>query len=177
MKPSEGSIQIDGSRIEAMSENELSLFRRNRIGFIFQSYELISHLTVQENVELPLVFQGIPSRHRQERALTILEQVGIAHKAEQFPSELSGGQQQRVSIARALVSTPSIVFADEPTGNLDTQTEAEILQLLIALNQSLGTTFMLVTHEREVARIAGRILQLKDGMLLSEEERLRGELA
>lgn len=175
MKPTEGSIRIDGRAIEAMNENELALFRRSRIGFVFQSYELIPHLTVRENVELPLVFQRIVDRERKERALHLLSQVGISDKSELFPADLSGGQQQRVSIARALVTNPSIVFADEPTGNLDTQTEEEIIQLLIHLNETLGTTFMIVTHEQEVARHAERILQLKDGLLMTSQD--RGERA
>lgn len=170
MKPTEGSILIDGQSIERMSENQLALFRRSHIGFIFQSYELIPHLTVRENVELPLVFQGLSNKERHQRALALLAQVGIETKSEMFPSDLSGGQQQRVSIARALITEPAIVFADEPTGNLDTQTEAEIIQLLISLNQKLGTTFMIVTHEQEVARHTERILRLKDGRLLGSEE-------
>ncbi len=169
MKPSEGSIRICGQPIERMSENELAVFRRSRIGFIFQSYELIPHLTVRENVELPLVFQGVKEKERRERALLLLEQVGIGEKADMFTSDLSGGQQQRVSIARALITHPSIVFADEPTGNLDTQTEAEILRLLLELNETLGITFMIVTHEQEVARRTQRILRLKDGKLVGEE--------
>jgi putative ABC transport system ATP-binding protein len=170
MKPTEGSIRICGQPIERMSENQLALFRRSRIGFIFQSYELIPHLTVRENVELPLVFQGTKDKERKERAMRLLTQVGIGQKAEMFPPDLSGGQQQRVSIARALITEPSLVFADEPTGNLDTQTEAEILQLLLQLNQTLGITFMIVTHEQEVARKTQRILRLKDGKLVREEQ-------
>jgi putative ABC transport system ATP-binding protein len=170
MKPTEGSIRICGQPIERMSENQLALFRRSRIGFIFQSYELIPHLTVRENVELPLVFQGTKDKERKERAMRLLTQVGIGQKADMFPPDLSGGQQQRVSIARALITEPSLVFADEPTGNLDTQTEAEILQLLLQLNQTLGITFMIVTHEQEVARKTQRILRLKDGKLVREEQ-------
>lgn len=168
MKPSEGSILIDGHPIERMSENELAVFRRTHIGFIFQSYELIPHLTVRENVELPLVFQGTSDKERRRRAEELLHQTGIGDKGGLFPSQLSGGQQQRVSIARSLITRPAVVFADEPTGNLDTKTEAEIIDLLIHLNETLHMTFMIVTHEPEVARRTQRILQLKDGMLMQE---------
>jgi len=169
MKPTEGSIRIEGQAIEKMSENELALFRRSRIGFIFQSFELIPHLTARENVELPLVFQRVPARERKERALEMLAHVGLEGKAEMFPSDLSGGQQQRVSIARALVTNPSIVFADEPTGNLDSQTEAEIIRLLVGLNRTFDTTFVVVTHEREVAVNMQRVLRLRDGKLIDGE--------
>lgn len=166
MKPTSGSIRIAGEPIEKMSENRLAEFRRSHIGFIFQSYELIPHLTVRENVELPLVFQGLPGKQRAALALELLRQVGIGDKAELFPSQLSGGQQQRVSIARSLITKPAIVFADEPTGNLDTKTEKEIIDLLIDLNQQSGITFVIVTHEHEVAARTQRILQLRDGYML-----------
>jgi len=170
MKPTEGSILIAGKAIEKMSENELAVFRRNHIGFIFQSYELIPHLTVRENVELPLVFQGVKKKTRREKAMTLLTRVGLAEKAELFPSQLSGGQQQRVSIARSLITEPAVVFADEPTGNLDTKTEAEILDLLLELNRNLNITFVIVTHELEVARRAQRVIRLRDGRLEEETD-------
>ncbi|MFC5451737.1 ABC transporter ATP-binding protein [Paenibacillus aestuarii] len=168
MKPTQGHILIAGQAIEQMNENRLAEFRRSHIGFIFQSYELIPHLTVRENVELPLVFQSTGSRERKERALALLAQVGIGDKAELFPSQLSGGQQQRVSIARSLITKPAIVFADEPTGNLDTKTEKEIIDLLIDLNQNSGITFVIVTHEHEVACRTQRILHLRDGYLIED---------
>ncbi|TDF95841.1 ABC transporter ATP-binding protein [Paenibacillus piri] len=168
MKPSEGSIVINNRPIEKMSENELAEFRRTHIGFIFQSYELIPHLTVRENVELPLVFQGVKAKLRKEKALSLLNKVGIGEKSELFPSQLSGGQQQRVSIARSLVTEPAIVFADEPTGNLDTTTEKEIIDLLIELNETLFITFVIVTHELEVARRTRRVIQLRDGFLVED---------
>jgi putative ABC transport system ATP-binding protein len=169
MKPTQGSILINGHAIEKMSENKLAEFRRTQIGFIFQSYELIPHLTVRENVELPLIFQGAKAKSRKERALALLTQVGIGDKGEMFPSQLSGGQQQRVSIARSLVTSPAIVFADEPTGNLDTKTEKEIIDLLIELNHTLSITFVIVTHELEVARRTQRVIQLRDGFLIENE--------
>ena len=168
MKPTRGSILIAGQAIEQMNENRLAEFRRTNIGFIFQSYELIPHLTVRENVELPLVFQSKSSKERKERAMALLQQVGIGDKSELFPAQLSGGQQQRVSIARSLITKPAIVFADEPTGNLDTKTEKEIIDLLIDLNQNSGITFVIVTHEHEVACRTQRILQLRDGYLLED---------
>lgn len=168
MKPTAGRILIGGKAIERMSENELAEFRRSQIGFIFQSYELISHLTVRENVELPLVFQGVRRKIRREKAATLLTKVGLGEKMELFPAQLSGGQQQRVSIARSLVTEPAIVFADEPTGNLDTKTEKEIIDLLTELNRTLGTTFVIVTHEIEVAKRAQRVIQLRDGRLVED---------
>lgn len=168
MKPTEGSILISGHKIEKMSENQLAEFRRTHIGFIFQSYELIPHLTVRENVELPLVFQGTKAKIRKDKAMALLTRVGLGEKTEMLPSQLSGGQQQRVSIARSLITEPAIVFADEPTGNLDTKTEKEIIDLLIELNESLKITFVIVTHEIEVARRTQRVIQLRDGYLVEE---------
>ncbi|MFE6799341.1 ABC transporter ATP-binding protein [Paenibacillus chitinolyticus] len=175
MKPTEGSILIDGQPIERMSENKLAEFRRHHIGFIFQSYELISHLTVRENVELPLVFQSVKPGERRERAMSLLTQVGLAEKTELFPSQLSGGQQQRVSIARSLITRPPVVFADEPTGNLDTKTEKEIIDLLLELNRTLQLTFIIVTHESEVAARTQRVIQLKDGRLAEDSDYLHGD--
>jgi putative ABC transport system ATP-binding protein len=170
MKPKEGDVRIAKQSIVRMSENQLALFRRKHIGFIFQSYELIPHLTVRENVELPLQFQSIKTRERKDRAMALLERVGLSAKGEMFPSQLSGGQQQRVSIARSLITEPKVVFADEPTGNLDTKTEKEIIDLLIDLNHKMGITFIIVTHEHEVARRTQRIIHLRDGYLVEQEE-------
>ncbi|UHA72646.1 ABC transporter ATP-binding protein [Paenibacillus sp. 481] len=168
MKPTEGSIYIADHNIVKMNENQLAEFRRTHIGFIFQAYELIANLTVRENVELPLVFQGTKPSERKKKALKLLEQVGIPDKAELFPSQLSGGQQQRVSIARSLITEPSVIFADEPTGNLDTRTEEEIIAILKNLNSSVSTTFIIVTHEREVADQTQRIITLRDGSLVED---------
>lgn len=168
MKPTQGSIRINGRAIEKMNENQLAEFRRTNIGFIFQAYELIPQLTVRENVELPLVFQGIRAKERRAKATELLERVGLGSKMEMYPSQLSGGQQQRVSIARSLITRPAIVFADEPTGNLDTKTEKEIIDLLIELNETLSITFVIVTHELEVARRTKRVIQLRDGELVEE---------
>lgn len=170
MKPTEGRIFIADHNIALMNENKLAEFRRTHIGFIFQAYELIANLTVRENVELPLVFQSVHPSIRKKKALALLEQVGIPDKAEMFPSQLSGGQQQRVSIARSLITEPSIIFADEPTGNLDTKTEEEIIAILKRLNESMKTTFIIVTHEREVAVHTQHIITLRDGYLVTEQE-------
>jgi ABC-type lipoprotein export system ATPase subunit len=167
MKPTEGEIYIAGQSIVKMNESKLAEFRRSHIGFIFQAYELIANLTVRENVELPLVFQSVQPSIRKQKALSLLEQVGIPDKAELFPSQLSGGQQQRVSIARSLITEPSVIFADEPTGNLDTKTEEEIIAILKRLNDSMKTTFIIVTHEKEVAEHTRRIITLRDGRLIS----------
>ncbi len=168
MKPTEGHIYIADHDIVQMGENKLAEFRRKHIGFIFQAYELITSLTVRENVELPLVFQSVSPAVRKEKALALLEQVGIPDKADLFPSQLSGGQQQRVSIARSLITEPSVIFADEPTGNLDSKTEEEIIAILLKLNQTMKTTFIVVTHEHEVAEQMQRTFSLRDGYLIHD---------
>lgn len=168
MKPSEGHIFIAQQDIVKMNENKLSEFRRKHIGFIFQAYELIASMTVRENVELPLVFQAVPPSVRKQKALALLEGVGIPDKADLFPSQLSGGQQQRVSIARSLITEPSVIFADEPTGNLDSKTEAEIISILLDLNKKMKTTFIVVTHELKVAEQMQRIFTLQDGFMITE---------
>lgn len=165
MKPTEGEIYIADHNIVKMNENKLAEFRRRHIGFIFQAYELLPNLTVRENIEMPLVFHSTRPSVRKQKALQLLEQVGIPDKAELFPSQLSGGQQQRVSIARSLITEPSVIFADEPTGNLDTKTEEEILMILKRLNKTMNTTFIIVTHEREVAQQTQKIITLRDGQL------------
>jgi len=165
MKPTEGEIYIADHSIVKMNENKLAEFRRRHIGFIFQAYELLPNLTVRENIEMPLVFHSTRPSVRKQKALQLLEQVGIPDKAELFPSQLSGGQQQRVSIARSLITEPSVIFADEPTGNLDTKTEEEILTILKRLNKTMNTTFIIVTHEREVAQQTQKIITLRDGQL------------
>ncbi|OAB38256.1 ABC transporter ATP-binding protein [Paenibacillus macquariensis subsp. defensor] len=174
MKPMEGDIYIADHSIVKMSENKLSEFRRKHIGFIFQAYELITSLTVRENVELPLVFQSVSPSIRKQKSLSLLEKVGILDKADLFPSQLSGGQQQRVSIARSLITEPSVIFADEPTGNLDSKTEEEIIGILLELNKTMNTTFIIVTHETDVAEQMQRIFALRDGYLVSEKGSLVG---
>ena len=168
-KPTSGEIVILDKHIENMSESARIRFRRQYIGFVFQSYNLMPQYTAVENVELPLMLRGIGKRERLKQALAVMEQVGIVSHAEHKPSELSGGQQQRVGIARALITKPPIVFADELTGNLDTKTSAEIMDLLTGLFRSSGTTFMLVSHDPDMSQYTDRTIHLLDGKIISEE--------
>ena len=169
-KPTSGEIVILDKHIENMSESARIRFRRQYIGFVFQSYNLMPQYTAVENVELPLMLRGIGKRERRKQALAVMEQVGIVSHAEHKPSELSGGQQQRVGIARALITKPPIIFADELTGNLDTKTSAEIMDLLTSLFRSSGTTFMLVSHDPDMSRYTDRTIHLLDGNIISEEK-------
>ena len=168
-KPTSGEIVILDKHIENMSESARIRFRRQYIGFVFQSYNLMPQYTAVENVELPLMLRGMGQKERRKQALAVMEQVGIVSHAEHKPSELSGGQQQRVGIARALITKPPIVFADELTGNLDTKTSAEIMDLLTGLFRSSGTTFMLVSHDPDMSRYTDRTIHLLDGKIISEE--------
>ena len=168
-KPTSGEIVILDKHIENMSESARIRFRRQYIGFVFQSYNLMPQYTAVENVELPLMLRGIGKRERRKQALAVMEQVGIVSHAEHKPSELSGGQQQRVGIARALITKPPIVFADELTGNLDTKTSAEIMDLLTGLFRSSGTTFLLVSHDPDMSQYTDRTIHLLDGKIISEE--------
>ena len=168
-KPTSGEIVILDKHIENMSESARIRFRRQYIGFVFQSYNLMPQYTAVENVELPLMLRGIGKRERRKQALAVMEQVGIVSHAEHKPSERSGGQQQRVGIARALITKPPIVFADELTGNLDTKTSAEIMDLLTGLFRKSGTTFMLVSHDPDMSQYTDRTIHLLDGKIISEE--------
>ena len=169
-KPTSGEIVILDKHIENMSESARIRFRRQYIGFVFQSYNLMPQYTAVENVELPLMLRGIGKRERRKQALAVMEQVGIVSHPEHKPSELSGGQQQRVGIARALITKPPIVFADELTGNLDTKTSAEIMDLLTELFRAGGTTFLLVSHDPDMSRYTDRTIHLLDGKIISEEK-------
>lgn len=168
-KPTSGEIVILDKHIENMSESARIRFRRQYIGFVFRGYNLMPQYTAVENVELPLMLRGVGRRERRRQALAVMEQVGIVSHAEHKPSELSGGQQQRVGIARALITKPPIVFADELTGNLDTKTSAEIMDLLTGLFRSSGTTFMLVSHDPDMSQYTDRTIHLLDGKIISEE--------
>lgn len=168
-KPTSGEIVILDKHIENMSESARIRFRRQYIGFVFQSYNLMPQYTAVENVELPLMLRGMGRKERRKQALAVMEQVGIVSHAEHKPSELSGGQQQRVGIARALITKPPIVFADELTGNLDTKTSAEIMDLLTGLFRESGTTFMLVSHDPDMSQYTDRTIHLLDGKIISEE--------
>jgi putative ABC transport system ATP-binding protein len=149
--------------VGALNADQLALLRRHSIGFVFQGFNLLSRTTAVENVELPLVYQRVPANERRLRALEALDQVGLANRARHSPNELSGGQQQRVAIARALVTKPRLVVADEPTGNLDSATSVEVMEMLVRLNAERGITIVMVTHEEDMAAYAGRIVVFVDG--------------
>ena len=161
----EGRYILDGIDISKSNENELSEIRNKKIGFIFQSFNLLPRLTALENVELPLVYSSIPKEERHKRANELLEMVGLKDRIHHRPNELSGGQRQRVAIARALVNNPSIILADEPTGNLDSKSEAEIIEILQKLNK-MGKTIVIVTHEPSIGEIAERKIIFKDGEII-----------
>jgi len=161
----EGRYILDGIDISKSSENELSEIRNKKIGFIFQSFNLLPRLTALENVELPLVYSSVPKEERHKRANELLEMVGLKDRTHHRPNELSGGQRQRVAIARALVNNPSIILADEPTGNLDSKSEAEIIEILQKLNK-MGKTIVIVTHEPNIGEIAQRKIVFKDGEII-----------
>lgn len=162
--PSSGSYVLNGKEVAVMGDDELADIRNKEIGFVFQTFNLLSRTTCLANVELPLIYAGIKSSERRERAMHTLEQVGLEDRWHHKPNELSGGQRQRVAIARALVNSPSILLADEPTGNLDTKTGDEIMELFENLHQN-GNTIILVTHEPEIAEHTQRIIRLRDGLI------------
>jgi putative ABC transport system ATP-binding protein len=164
-----GQISVDGARLDEMDENALALFRRRTMGFVFQSFNLIPSMTALENVAFPMQFAGVTSAQRKQQARSLLNQVGLENRAEHRPTELSGGQQQRVAIARALVNNPSLILADEPTGNLDTSSGAAVMQLLSDLHNA-GRTVLVVTHDPRMTRFATHKIFLLDGRIVSEEE-------
>lgn len=168
-RPTSGEITVNGERIDQMDENALALFRRKTMGFIFQSFNLVSSMSALENVAFPMQFAGIPSSQRDSKSKKLLEQVGLADRSDHKPSELSGGQQQRVAVARALVNDPMLIFADEPTGNLDTQSGVTVMQMLSDLHKS-GRTVLVVTHDPRMTRFATNKIFLLDGRVVSEEE-------
>lgn len=165
--PTSGTYAFDGKQVEALGESKLADVRKRSIGFIFQSFNLVDELSVAENVMLPLLYQKVPAAERDERVHAVLERVGIAHRADHRPQQLSGGQQQRVAVARAVVTEPKLILADEPTGNLDSVNGEEVLNLLNALNDE-GTTIVMVTHDRSHADHASRVVNMLDGRILSE---------
>ena len=159
-----GTYLLDGLPIEAYTENQLAKIRNQKIGFVFQSFNLIPKLSAEENVELPLIYQKVPRAERQQRVKEALERVNLSHRAKHLPTELSGGQQQRVAIARALVTNPSLILADEPTGNLDSKTSKEIMEIFHSLHKQ-GNTIVLITHDNDVAKQAGRSIHILDGQV------------
>ncbi|WP_245994023.1 ABC transporter ATP-binding protein [Tengunoibacter tsumagoiensis] len=165
----EGDVFLRGWNLRDLSDRERTEYRARHMGFIFQDFNLLPVLTAVENVELPLLLAKVPSRQARKRALEMLDLVGLAARASHRPAELSGGQRQRVTIARALTNNPAIVWGDEPTGNLDSETALEIMQLLQQLNREQGQTFVIVTHALEVGRMSHRIIRMRDGRIISDE--------
>ena len=168
--PTAGQYLLDGKNIAGMNEDELATIRNQKIGFVFQQFNLLPRMTVRRNTELPLMYNGgKPQKEIEQRAETILNAVGLADRMNHRPTELSGGQQQRVAIARALVNEPALILADEPTGNLDSHTGAEIINLLLSLNQEHGLTLIIVTHDQTIAAQTQRVIRLRDGLIESEK--------
>ena len=167
--PSEGTYMLDGKDVSHMSEDDRTDLRKGRLGFVFQSFNLIDELSVVENVELPLLYMGTPKKERRRLVNEVVERVAMSHRAQHFPAQLSGGQQQRVAIARAVISRPQIILADEPTGNLDSKHGKEVMELLKELHNE-GPTIIMVTHSQHDANYADRVVNLFDGEIVSEVE-------
>jgi putative ABC transport system ATP-binding protein len=169
--PDSGSYRFKGIEVETLNKDQRSLIRRHALGFIFQGFNLLARTSALENVELPLLYRGYSRKQRHEMARSALASVGLPDKERNTPAELSGGQQQRVAIARAIVTNPDTLFADEPTGNLDSNTTKEIMELLCGLNTKLGISVIMVTHEDEVAAYARRVISVRDGLISSDTKR------
>lgn len=168
-KPTSGKYYLDGQQVESLSADELAIIRNQKIGFVFQGFNLLSRTTALENVELPMIYSNVSVNERKKRAEKALQKVGLSERMDHQPNQLSGGQQQRVAIARAIVNEAPIIFADEPTGNLDTKMSVEIMELFTKLNQDLKRTIILVTHEEDIARYANRIIKIVDGEIHSDK--------
>jgi putative ABC transport system ATP-binding protein len=167
--PTSGRVIIDGIDIRKLSEDKLALLRNHKLGFVYQSFNLIQRLTSLENVEMPLISRGLPERIRRNRSLKMLSAVGLTGKSRKRPAELSGGEQQRVAIARALVTEPALIIADEPTGNLDSKTTQEVVDQFIQANKEFGTTILVVTHNAEIANRTQHVISLIDGLIAKEQ--------
>ena len=167
--PTEGTYILNGQNVSKLSDNELSDIRNQEIGFIFQGFNLIANLTAQENVELPLIYRGVPKKERHELSVAALKKVGLAHRMDHRPPEMSGGQQQRVAIARAIAQAPPVILADEPTGNLDSASSMEILDILKQLHAE-NRTVILITHDNDIAKQAKRVIRIKDGKIERDYE-------
>src|SRR5213594_2540492 len=168
-KPSEGDYLLDGNDVSKASKNDLAQIRNEQIGFVFQAFNLLTRTSAMENVELPLIYSGVRAKERHRRSIEALGRVGLAGRGHHIPSQLSGGQQQRVAIARSLVNRPSLLLADEPTGNLDSRTSVDIMQVFQELNEGENLTIILVTHEPDIADFAKRIITFRDGRILKDE--------
>ena len=169
--PTSGLYVLNGQDVSRMADDHLADVRNMEIGFVFQQFNLLPRLTAVENVALPLVYAGVPKKERTERAMAVLEKVSLADRSHHRPNELSGGQSQRVAIARALINNPSLILADEPTGNLDTKTSIEIMDIFTGI-QAAGNTVVLVTHEEDIANYAHRVVRLRDGVIESDRKRI-----
>ena len=168
-KPESGSYKFQGTEVSGLNEKGRSLVRKQNIGFIFQNFNLIDELTVFENIELPLIYNKVSASERKKRVNQLIDKIGISHRASHFPQQLSGGQQQRVAVARALITKPPLILADEPTGNLDSSHGNEVMELLCELNEA-GTTVIMVTHSSHDASYSGRVINLLDGQIVSEKK-------
>jgi putative ABC transport system ATP-binding protein len=168
-KPTSGKVYIKGTDISTLNDNQLADLRNRELGFVFQFFNLIPRMNALSNVELPMAIAGIPHKERRERAQKLLELVGLGERTDHKPSELSGGEQQRVAIARGLVNDPTVLLCDEVTGNLDSKTGFEVMQLLLSLNKEQGKTFVIITHDPNVAQMAQRLVQLHDGKIIGEK--------
>jgi len=164
-RPSSGAYWLNGENVAEMDDDELSDHRLKNLGFIFQSFHLIPQLTVRENIEVPLLYLGLPAHERIAKAKALAERVGMSHRLKHLPAELSGGQRQRVAVARALANDPAVLLADEPTGNLDSVSTENVYNLLREINDKFGTTFIVITHDRHIAEKADRIIEISDGMI------------
>jgi putative ABC transport system ATP-binding protein len=167
--PTSGKVIIDGINLRKLSEDKLALLRNRKLGFVYQSFNLIQRLTSVENVEMPLISRGLPEKVRRSRAVKMLSAVGLTGKATKRPAELSGGEQQRVAIARALVGEPALIIADEPTGNLDSKTTREVVDQFVKVNKEFGTTILIVTHNQEIANRTQHVISLIDGLVAKEQ--------
>jgi putative ABC transport system ATP-binding protein len=172
--PTEGRYALDGIEVASLNDNQLSAVRARKLGFVFQQYMLLPRQTALANVEMPMVYRGIPAAERKQRAALALEIVGMGNRMDHRPNELSGGQQQRVAIARALAGSPAVILADEPTGALDSKTSEEIMHMLTKLNREQQLTIIIVTHEADVAAYADRILTIRDGVIIDDRRNQRG---
>jgi len=170
-RPTRGSYFLEGHEVGSLSPDEWAYIRNHKIGFVFQGFNLLPRTTALENVELPMMYNGLHGKGRRQRALEVLSLVGLEKRRDHMPSQLSGGQQQRVAIARSLVNRPALILADEPTGNLDSKTSAEILELFQSLNAKEGITIVLVTHESDIAAYAHRQIHFRDGLVTSDERK------
>ena len=170
-RPTSGSYLLRGQDVAGLRDDEQALLRNRTIGFVFQSFNLLARTSALKNVELPLIYSGVPPKLRTERARAALQKVGLGNRLDHQPSQLSGGQQQRVAVARAMVTDAPIIMADEPTGNLDSQVTHEIMELFKALNRDMRITLILVTHEEDVAAYAGRVIRMRDGQVVSDQRR------